>query len=667
MKKIELLLMLFSLSLLVSCSSGGSGGGGGGVSVSVTPNSNPVLVGVTLTQQFTANVSSGSSQSVTWSVAGAGCSGASCGAIDASGLYTAPAAPPSPATVTVTATSAADPSKSGSANVKIIHISVTVLPSATTVALTGQQLFTAQVNPQTSVTWTVTGAGCTGSACGTVDNTGLYTAPSSLPTPPSVKVTATSTVDPVGTDFASVGLVTTFNSRLKGTYAFHFSGFDVAGAVYSAGNFQADGSGNITGIQDVNRATGVQQNQAFTGTYLVGSDNRGTMTVTTALGTSTYRFAIGANGEIIFIEFDNSGTRGAGVIDKAKPPFSVAQVTGPFVMNLFGSDPTGKRLGFAGLFQASANILTSGAADLNDNGTPSSSSTVSGSYAVNANGRGTMQFVAPGIGTFNFAFYIVDTTEIFFVSTDPVGSDRFSGLALAQDTTTALGNGSLNGSAVFNLTGLEGASLSNVVAVGLLETDGAGALVSGSMFDENNAGTIISQQALSGTYTIAANGRGTISLTGTPLGAGNQQAASFVAYVVAKNRAFLLDTTSPAALSGFLEPQSGATLGPTTIQGVFVTGTTATANTGATNITGVLTMNGSNSLTGSQDESTPLNNFPGEIVAGTYTVAANGRGTMSFTSPATTNRVFYIINSSKFEAVGVDSGDLKSTVVASQR
>ena len=94
MKKLELLLILFGLSLLVSCATGGTGGGGGPVSVSLTPNSNPVLVGVTFTQQFTANVSGASNQSVTWSVSGSGCSGASCGAVDANGLYAAPAAPP---------------------------------------------------------------------------------------------------------------------------------------------------------------------------------------------------------------------------------------------------------------------------------------------------------------------------------------------------------------------------------------------------------------------------------------------------------------------------------------------------------------------------------------------------------------------------------------------
>jgi hypothetical protein len=55
-----------------------------------------------------------------WSVAGMGCSGASCGTIDATGRFTAPAAVPDPAMVTVTATSVVDSTKSLEATVTLI-------------------------------------------------------------------------------------------------------------------------------------------------------------------------------------------------------------------------------------------------------------------------------------------------------------------------------------------------------------------------------------------------------------------------------------------------------------------------------------------------------------------------------------------------------------------
>jgi hypothetical protein len=88
------------------------------VAVTVSPASPSVSTGTT--QQFTASVTGTSNIAVAWSVAGAGCSGAACGTISSSGLYTAPASVPSPATVTITATSAADQTKSGAANSTIV-------------------------------------------------------------------------------------------------------------------------------------------------------------------------------------------------------------------------------------------------------------------------------------------------------------------------------------------------------------------------------------------------------------------------------------------------------------------------------------------------------------------------------------------------------------------
>jgi hypothetical protein len=70
---------------------------------------------------------------------------------------------------------------------------VGVSPPAVTVSPGAQQQFTALVNNASNqaVTWSVSG----GSANGTIDaNSGLYTAPSNVPNPPSATVTASSTV-----------------------------------------------------------------------------------------------------------------------------------------------------------------------------------------------------------------------------------------------------------------------------------------------------------------------------------------------------------------------------------------------------------------------------------------------------------------------------------------
>lgn len=85
---------------------------------------------------FIANVTGVSNSAATWTIAtavpGQGCSGVSCGSIDNSGNYVAPAVAPSPNAITVTATSVANPSLAGTATVALTSAPVieTVLPSS---------------------------------------------------------------------------------------------------------------------------------------------------------------------------------------------------------------------------------------------------------------------------------------------------------------------------------------------------------------------------------------------------------------------------------------------------------------------------------------------------------------------------------------------------------
>jgi hypothetical protein len=102
---------------------------GGGTSatslltVSITVSVSPATqsVNVNQTQQFTATVAGTTDQSVAWSVEGAVGGNTTIGTITASGLYTAPATPPSPNSISVTATSAADPARSATATVTVVN------------------------------------------------------------------------------------------------------------------------------------------------------------------------------------------------------------------------------------------------------------------------------------------------------------------------------------------------------------------------------------------------------------------------------------------------------------------------------------------------------------------------------------------------------------------
>jgi hypothetical protein len=197
------------------------------VAVTVSPASASVHVGQT--QNFTAVVTNdGQSKGVTWALSGAGCSsGASCGTLSVpsspSGApitYTAPASVPIPATVTLTATSVSDGSKSSAATITVVGatpaIAVTVSPTAATVRTNSTQGFIATVTNDSQskgVTWSLAGAACSGSTCGTLSAASTasgasvtYTAPAIVPSGATVTLTAASISDSSKSAMATITL-----------------------------------------------------------------------------------------------------------------------------------------------------------------------------------------------------------------------------------------------------------------------------------------------------------------------------------------------------------------------------------------------------------------------------------------------------------------------------
>ena len=138
------------------------------IALGMAPYSSTVQVGGT--QQFRAIVScaigtstaactSAANQGVTWSVAGTGCSGGSCGTIDATGKYTAPASVPDPAAVTVTVMSVADPRVGVHPTIAIVAVlgeSFSFSMNPTSVAFGNQMVNT--TSAPTAVTVTNTGS-----------------------------------------------------------------------------------------------------------------------------------------------------------------------------------------------------------------------------------------------------------------------------------------------------------------------------------------------------------------------------------------------------------------------------------------------------------------------------------------------------------------------------
>jgi hypothetical protein len=193
-------------------------------SITITSVATPIVVTISPSrasvetsgsQAFTATVQNDSqNKGVNWTLSGIGCSNVICGTLSvassASGAainYTAPVTLPPSTAVTLTATSLADSTKSAAATITVtsMAISVTVSPIASSVQLGQTQTFTATVTndgQNKGVTWELSGAACSGPACGSLSapssksGTAItYTAPANVPSPPVVTLTATSVAD----------------------------------------------------------------------------------------------------------------------------------------------------------------------------------------------------------------------------------------------------------------------------------------------------------------------------------------------------------------------------------------------------------------------------------------------------------------------------------------
>lgn len=195
------------------------------ISVSISPGTASVELGAA--QAFHASISSNGKPdpAIRWSLSGSSCPN-SCGSVDANGNYTAPQILPGNASVTLTATSAADPAKQNSANVLItsdfsmqLSAPATVQPGVTA-ALVATMTPVPGSNPSSSLSWSLSGTGCSGSACGiltvtttqsaggnSLADTANYTAPAAAPQPDTVTVTVTPQADPTKKAQANITIV----------------------------------------------------------------------------------------------------------------------------------------------------------------------------------------------------------------------------------------------------------------------------------------------------------------------------------------------------------------------------------------------------------------------------------------------------------------------------
>src|SRR2546427_4645692 len=198
--------------VLVGCGAGaGSGNSGNNISVPIT-NKVTSAQGGTVAILFLATVQNDSTNGgVSWSLTanGASCSPA-CGSLSLATSTTVTYMPPSSGPTapnnqpTLTAISVAKTSKLDSDTFTITPALAVSITNKFTSVNTGASAFVVNAMVQndstnSGVTWTLTGAACSTSPCGTLTGATktsvTYAPPSSAPTPPNVTLTASSVHD----------------------------------------------------------------------------------------------------------------------------------------------------------------------------------------------------------------------------------------------------------------------------------------------------------------------------------------------------------------------------------------------------------------------------------------------------------------------------------------
>ena len=642
-------------STLSGCGGGGGGGGGNPTTVQILNKQTSIPAGT----QFVFNAETFHNHhnplGVTWTLtpsSGEGSlSNVTNGSSTSSVTYTAPNSGCSNC-VTITAASVENPSSTDSGTFSIagptVMISTTSVPGGLVGLPYGSALQAIGGTPP--YTWSVSSGSLPSGFAITTNNANVtgqtITAIAGVPTATGTTqftVKVTDSANPAGSMTQALSITinnppNANNAELNGQYAYEINSFGSAAGSQHAevGSFTADGNGNITkGVADFN---GLPTLTISGGSYAVGPDHRGTATFNFLSGGSrTIAFAVGSlNGSNVatagrLVEFDYTtavnGPVGSGVIYlQQSAAFALSSIKGPYAFQLIGQNTSATRVVQSGSIAADgAGNLTAGELDLNSNGTGTNTAFTGTLTTDPANtatfGRLNLSCTScSAIGAAgNEVVYIVSANQALIMTTDAESSAGLMSGEMQSQSSTSFANTDLKGAAVFYLEDVGNTAGDARATLGLTSFDGAGNLTVVSQ-DKNDSGVNTTKTNQTGlTYSVAANGRLTITGANSPLGG----------YLLSQTAAFLMET-SGGTNAGFVEVQSGGPFSTASISGNYIFGVAPPAVPASVLASGVATSTGNGTLNITADQSGPLGlALDQAITASGFTIASNGVGTDS--------------------------------------
>lgn len=363
-------------------------------------------------------------------------------------------------------------------------------------------------------------------------------------------------------------------ASMSGTYAFMTSGEVCSGCNFATpmarvGSFIADGKGGITGgIYDLVNQGGASSTVLINSgsSYTVNPDGRGTLTLNVASGGTptsiNFGIVLTSTSDGLMIDETRNGTQastgsGSFVLQSMTAlQTGLSSVSGSYVFDFAGFD--GNVSAANGPFPESlvgqftvnnSGQITTGFEDANDgfaltNGSMTPGTLTADPANMSTSGRGTAVIEGQ-----SYAFYIVDSTRVRFISSNANTGNTgpmLTGDAVLQTNTTPTSLGAITGNFAFLVAG---SSASGGLTRVARFTVSNGAL-SKMLMDQNNAFKQTSFNTLSN-GSIAnydpTTGRGTLSFQDS-----GGTIYSFVFYLNSANDGVIQDVSPSSSLgSGF--------------------------------------------------------------------------------------------------------------------
>jgi hypothetical protein len=667
----NLLLPLALALALGACSSnsnrGVTGNVGVGTGVALTTPGSVTQIQVATTIVITASVTADvNNAGVTFALSGdAVALGATLTDITATtATFNAPASVQGATDGTITATSVVNSASSAAVTIVVLGSPVPTLA----------QLFPGNVNVPYGASISVAGgeadytwalAAGSGPLPPGIALTGSTTSETSIAGTPTTAgsytftVQATDALSRVASQTLTMQVLPQATCLLSGTFSFMVSGYRGGGPMTHAGSFTVDASGNITGEQDYKDGHRTTTHEALIPlgagsppACINRQTNSGQITLNAPSGAILYNFSVtppDAQGNLnsARLQLIGSGADSAsGELTRLDSnAVTAAPPTGSFAFGLItlaNQEPSTLHYGSAGyLTTNSAGTISVGLMDSNGPATLTAAPLTGTLSAPDSNGRGTASLAAGGQST-SLVYYMINAGRMYLMDIGAtVASPRSTGYMTAQVGDAADGsfdNGALASASasIMSLWGGEGSDEPlTVMDLGRLANGNAAAgtldaLLDSSDHDTDAAGITYSAQP----YTVASNGRGTLSLTSAGV------TRSFVLYLDGIADGYVVEKDSPAGSTGLLEAQYVPTGGSfsDTLPGLFVGGTQFAMVPGP-----IVLIPGANISFG---------NLSSTYSNGLFAIdAATGRGfgSMSQSGVAETAAVVYEVSPTKFE------------------